>query len=405
MRGQGPSLSPAERQAVAAGLDYLAKAQQPDGHWDVKDGAYPVAMTALAGRAFLMGGATLTHAKHAESIRRAVDYLMDRSQRNGLIGGVKDTERTRNMVGHGHALFFLANVYGEEEDGHRRKQLQDVLRRAVEFTGRAQIANGAWGNVSAADGETFAEPSATLAQLQGLAAARAAGIGVSQAVFDKAHRYLVKSVRPNDPGSDALADPKRLAQLIDDLESNDFAARQKATEELGNLGLLAVAALEKALARKPALETRTRIERLLEKAEPIRIAEVLRPLLPSATAALALTPAQSDAALAEVLLASSQSVLPPHEKWGQGLGVLETYFYHALLAYRLGENGHAQLLPKAAPELRITWQGYREATFNAILKAQNADGSWDDMFGNVRGTALRLAILQLENAALPVFQR
>jgi hypothetical protein len=361
-------------------------------------------MTALAGRAFLMSGATLTGGKHAERIRRAVDYLIERSQRNGLIGGLKDTERTRYMVGHGHALFFLASVYGEEEDGDRRRKLRDVLTRAVEFTGKAQATKGGWGNGSAA-GDNFAEPSVTLAQLQGLAAARAAGIGVPQELFDKGHLYLVKSVRPGDPGPEALADPKRLAQLIADLESNDFPARQKATEELESLGVLAIAALEKALAGKPALETRTRIERLLEKAEPMHLAEVLRPLLASATAALALTPAQSDTALAEVLLAGGQSALPPPEKWGQGLGVLESYFFPALLAYRLGENGHARLLPKAPAEKLITWKGYRESTFNALLKAQNADGSWDDMLGNVRGTALRLAILQMENAALPVLQR
>ena len=44
------------------------------------------------------------------------------------------------------------------------------------------------------------------------------------------------------------------------------------------LGDLAIAALEKALASKPALETRTRIDRLLEKADRMPPPEVLRSL-------------------------------------------------------------------------------------------------------------------------------
>ena len=61
-------------------------------------------------------------------------------------------------------------------------------------------------------------------------------------------------------------------------ESNDFSVRQKATEELERLGDLAVATLEKALAVKPSLETRTRIDRLLEKSDRTPPPEVLRSL-------------------------------------------------------------------------------------------------------------------------------
>lgn len=85
--------------------------------------------------------------------------------------------------------------------------------------------------------------------------------------------FLQQRLKPAAP-----VDPKRLAQLIADLESNDFPARQKATEELERLGDLAVAALEKVLADKPTLETRTRIERLLETADRIPPSELLRSL-------------------------------------------------------------------------------------------------------------------------------
>jgi WD40 repeat protein len=60
-------------------------------------------------------------------------------------------------------------------------------------------------------------------------------------------------------------DPKRLAQLVADLDADTFAARQQATEELEKLGERAEAILRKALENKPPLETRLRVEKLLEK--------------------------------------------------------------------------------------------------------------------------------------------
>jgi hypothetical protein len=45
--------------------------------------------------------------------------------------------------------------------------------------------------------------------------------------------------------------------------SDDFAVRERATEELADLGELAKPALEKALAGKPSVEVRSRVVRLL----------------------------------------------------------------------------------------------------------------------------------------------
>lgn len=59
---------------------------------------------------------------------------------------------------------------------------------------------------------------------------------------------------------------KRLAQLLTDLDSPMFAARQKAAEELEKVGPAAEAALRKALAGKPTLEARQRLEQLLVRA-------------------------------------------------------------------------------------------------------------------------------------------
>jgi hypothetical protein len=72
--------------------------------------------------------------------------------------------------------------------------------------------------------------------------------------------YLGKQLQPA-----AKTDPGQLARLIADLDSNQFAVRQKATEELEKVGALAESALEKALASKPSAEVKRRVEPLLEK--------------------------------------------------------------------------------------------------------------------------------------------
>jgi hypothetical protein len=58
-------------------------------------------------------------------------------------------------------------------------------------------------------------------------------------------------------------DRQRIDRLIADLDSDDFAVRERATEELANLGGLAKPALEKALANRTSLEVRQRAEKLL----------------------------------------------------------------------------------------------------------------------------------------------
>jgi WD40 repeat protein len=59
------------------------------------------------------------------------------------------------------------------------------------------------------------------------------------------------------------ADPKRIAQLIADLEDHRFAVRQRAADELERLGETAEVQLQQALARRPSLDLRRRVELLL----------------------------------------------------------------------------------------------------------------------------------------------
>jgi hypothetical protein len=181
-------------QAVARGLDYLAREQRKQGYWEANGGQYRVAMTALATTALLCEGSTTMRGKYAENIRSAVDFLLDCAQPNGLIGYKEDYRYT---YGHGFSMLCLSQVFGEEEDADRRERIRKVLTKAVEFCAYAQTTQGGWGYVSAKDGNDFDEGSTCVTQVQGLRACRNAGIPVAKEIIDRAHKYIENCLTPD----------------------------------------------------------------------------------------------------------------------------------------------------------------------------------------------------------------
>ena len=85
---------------------------------------------------------------------------------------------------------------------------------------------------------------------------------------------LKARLRPAEP-----ADPRRVARLLDDLDSGQFAVRDKAARELEPVIDQAEPALRKRLASKPSAEFQRQAERLLKQLEsPTSSPEVLRAL-------------------------------------------------------------------------------------------------------------------------------
>jgi WD40 repeat protein len=62
--------------------------------------------------------------------------------------------------------------------------------------------------------------------------------------------------------------PDRMTQLLKELDSDEFAVRENASQELEKLGKTVEEALHRHLQQTPSLEVRRRIERLLEKLGP-----------------------------------------------------------------------------------------------------------------------------------------
>jgi hypothetical protein len=339
--GWADEMSPEQRKAVRKGLEWLARNQHKDGHWSDQ---YPVTMTAISGMALLMEGSTIREGKYKDNIRRAVDWLMAHSQPNGMIGNPNmPGEAGRYMYGHGFGTLFLSCVVGEEEEGDRRRRLVDILERACKFSHAAQTNRGGWGYISAREGGNFDEGSVTITQVQALRAARNAGIAVPQQAIKMAQKYLSDS-----------------------------------TDSSGGV----VYSLGSGMAAGGG-----------------------RPALTAAAIACGFSFGDYNSPLIKKWFKFCQQNL-------QGLGGARmghdeyTHYYYAQAIYILGEDGYARLFPNSKPSERLTWSGYKKENFPGMISSQSSDGSWSGgMVGANFITPVYLTILQLDNAALPIYQR
>lgn len=190
LSGDPPEITPRARGAIERGLEYLVSQQIRDGSWRStgSSGAYPVAMTSLAGLALLAGGSTPTQGPYAKNVSAALTFILKSARRDGLIAQLE--EEGHCMHGHGFAMLFLGECYGMEEDPKRQAEIRLALQRAISLTGSSQSPAGGWLYTpdSGAD-----EGSVTVTQVQGMRSARNAGIAVPKKIIDDAMSYLERS--------------------------------------------------------------------------------------------------------------------------------------------------------------------------------------------------------------------
>ena len=328
-RAAKPAAAPSEaqiRMAVGRGLRCLADLQAADGRWEADTGAYRVAMTSVAGMAFLMDGSTPAQGRHAEQVKKAADYLIAQARPNGLIGQPERDDRY--MYGHGFAMLFLSQTLGEETSIARRRELVAILKRAAKYCADAQTREGGWGYETAAEGNSFDEGSVTVTQMQGLRSCRNVGIPVPKATIDKGVAYIQKCT--NGAGG-----------VLYSLTSRGGGAR---------------------------------------------------PPLAAAAAACLFSAGEDRHPLQAKLMGEADRHFADAAAEGESSGHWHyAHYYYAQAAYRRGGD---------------SWRRYRDKVAAALLAQQDEQGGWTQGFvGPVYSTALNLAILQLEAAALPIYQR
>ena len=275
---------------------------------------------------------------------------MSQAQPSGRLGNPHSPGDVGDyMYTHGYALLFLSCAYGEEDDKERRKELREILTRAVQFTRDAQTKHvlprdpktklGGWGYVSAKEGNNFDVCPVAVTQMQGLRAAQNAGIKTSKDALQVAQAYLVAST------------------------STDGGVVFSLGQGAGGNGQWTVTsgALVGALSAGDK--------------DPTRMRNWLRFV----------------------------------EKYYQPLdGGYSAYahYYYSQALYHLGDDGYAKLMKDVAPKDRKNWSWYKKENFPKFLKSQTKEGGWDiGNWGPIYSTSIILAILQLENSALPLYQR
>jgi len=181
----GELITPAADQAIRRGLAFLVQRQHEDGSFGA--GAYRgnVAVTALAGLAFLSSGSTPGRGPYGAELDRIVDYLLDHCQESGFIIA-PEAASYGPMYGHGFATLFLAETYGMS----RRPELREKLARAVRLIVNTQNDEGGWRyRPERAD----ADISVTICQVMALRAARNAGLYVPNETIDRCIDYVRRS--------------------------------------------------------------------------------------------------------------------------------------------------------------------------------------------------------------------
>ncbi|MCE9568132.1 MAG: terpene cyclase/mutase family protein [Planctomycetes bacterium] len=348
-------------ESVEKGLEYLKKTQAQDGHWEAQGGQYPTTMTALAGMCFLMEGSTLKEGKYSDQVKKAVEWFLapNRQQASGLLGDVRNpTESSRYMYGQGFGTMFLASAYGEEEDKDQREKLEKCLKKAVEFICKAQTLKkfrkpegkevdvGGWGYVSAADGNNFDEGSVTITALQGLRAARNAGIQVPKETIQKATDYLEACTTP-DGG------------VI-------YSWAGGAGQAMKGQG---------------------------------------RPPITAAAVACSFSAGQYKGELAKRWIKYCRENIPI----AKGRIAHDEYqsYYYSQFVYVLGDDRYGQMFDKEPKDTWLTWSKYKEVMFPYIIDQQDkTSGGWTTGYiGPVFATSVNLTILQLEKGILPIYQR
>jgi hypothetical protein len=172
---------------VARGLERLAATQNEDGSWDSGRFGKNVAITALAGIAFMADGHMPGRGPYGEVIDRSLDFVLSTASENGLLAS---DAANGPMYGHGFAALFLGEVYGTTQGGGdtaRARRVHEALVNAIRLIERTQNEEGGWRyNPVPYD----ADVSVTICQVMALRSARNAGIEVSGEVIDKAVAYI-----------------------------------------------------------------------------------------------------------------------------------------------------------------------------------------------------------------------
>lgn len=187
--GAAEMVTPAVERSVRQGLDWLAKQQAANGSFGSGTYRDNLAVTSLAGLAFMANGSSPGRGPYGTQIERALGYIMENVQPGGFIA-VRGEQTHGPMYSHGFATLFLAEAYGMT----RRADIREKVEKAVRLIVDCQNNEGGWRyQPQPRDADT----SVTICQINALRAARNAGIFVPKETVEKCIKYVRECQNPD----------------------------------------------------------------------------------------------------------------------------------------------------------------------------------------------------------------
>lgn len=175
-------------QAIESGLSYLRRNQHEDGSFGTGSHHGNVAITSLAGLAFMAHGDVPDRGADGRLVTRALQYVLDHERRD-IPGFLNNPIASPHgpMYDHGFATLFVAECVGMVHGKELRERLNLALHRAVRLILNGQNIEGGW---RYNPGDPDADISVTICQIMALRAARNAGVAVPRAQVDKCVEYV-----------------------------------------------------------------------------------------------------------------------------------------------------------------------------------------------------------------------
>ncbi|MBI1830504.1 MAG: terpene cyclase/mutase family protein [Planctomycetes bacterium] len=188
--GAAELMTPETDRAIASGLAWLAKQQNGDGSYG--SGAYRgnIAVTSLAGLAFMSNGSSPGRGPYGAQIDKVLLYVMDNTSPSSGFISVASSATHGPMYSHGFGALFFAEAYGMTHRADLREKLEKAVRLIIE----TQNGEGGWRYQPV---KNDADLSVTICQINALRAARNAGIYVPKETVEACIRYVKQSQNPD----------------------------------------------------------------------------------------------------------------------------------------------------------------------------------------------------------------
>jgi len=182
-------MTPAVDRAIASGLAWLARTQNDDGSFGSGTYRGNIAVTSVAGLAFMSAGSSPGRGPYGAPIDKALAYVMQNTSSSGFIA-VPGSATHGPMYSHGFGTLFLAEAYGMTH----RAEIREKLQKAVRLILDTQNNEGGWRYQPV---RHDADLSVTICQINALRAARNAGLFVPKETVDACIRYVKQSQNPD----------------------------------------------------------------------------------------------------------------------------------------------------------------------------------------------------------------